>query len=204
MRLYRCSAAFLLLVLVVAGWGLVAAGPPAETGKAASLQVIAPPNKAVLPSGEFFVICKGGRPDLVVDGASQPWGSFADPLEAARLRLEPGPHEIRIGTQKISVRVGGKDVPEGWQGYHLHPIAGGKGCTSCHQTRERAGQLVVEEPKTYTACLECHKLVEFEAKHSHPLNPLKHCGLCHHLHGSPRQGLLKGPVKKLCAECHDS
>ena len=65
-------------------------------------------------------------------------------------------------------------------------------------------EVAVEAPKPYTACLECHKPLEFEAVHSHPLEPLKHCGSCHHLHGSPVKGLLQAPVKKLCAGCHDS
>ncbi len=175
--------------------------------------MIAPRGKAVLASGDFYVICRGGQPDLAIDGIGRSWDPFADPLKVARLHLEPGQHEIRIGDRKIAVRVGGKGGADGWETYAMHPIAKrGNACGNCHQTSERrtahgvSGQseVAVEAPKPYTACLECHKPLEFEAVHSHPLEPLKHCGSCHHLHGSPVKGLLQAPVKKLCAGCHDS
>ena len=58
--------------------------------------------------------------------------------------------------------------------------------------------------KDYKACFVCHPPVEFEAIHSHPLEPIEHCQDCHTLHSSSREGLLKAPVKKLCMECHDA
>ncbi len=43
----------------------------------------------------------------------------------------------------------------------------------------------------------------FDVIHSHPLEPIEHCQICHALHGSTREGLLKAPPK-LCADCHDA
>ncbi len=60
------------------------------------------------------------------------------------------------------------------------------------------------ELKSYKACFECHPAVEFEVVHSHPLEPIEHCQMCHGLHASKEEALLKAPVKELCADCHDS
>ena len=134
-----------------------------------------------------------------------PWGAFAEPLKVAHVRLDPGQHEIRIGDRKLTVRIGGKGESEGWETYSMHPTAArGIGCGNCHQTSERGGQTVIEAPKPFSNCMECHKATAFEAAHSHPLDPLKSCGSCHHLHGAPGKSLLKAPVKKLCADCHES
>ena len=70
--------------------------------------------------------------------------------------------------------------------------------------RPRREDRCVGELKDYTACFECHGAVEFDVTHSHPLEPLEHCPMCHALHGSSREGLLKAPVKQLCADCHES
>ncbi len=201
----RLHAGALLLVpaLVAVVPGLLTAEAPAPTAPA----VISPPERAVLSSGDFYVICKGDVGGLAVDGESRPWGPFAEPLHVVRVRLTPGTHEVRVGDRKVAVCVAaeGQEAPAGWETYRLHPIeAGGGACGRCHETAQRDGRTEVKGPKPFAACLECHKPAEFEAKHSHPLDPLKHCGSCHAPHGSPRKGLLKPPVKKLCAECHDS
>jgi predicted CXXCH cytochrome family protein len=173
----------------------------------APVPLVSPRERAFLCSGELYVICKGDTGDLAVDGAARPWGAFAEPLHVARLRLAPGAHELRVGGRKVAVCIAeeGQKAPAGWEAYRLHPIeAGADACARCHETGRREGRTEVKAAKPSTACLECHNGAEFEAKHSHPLDPLKHCASCHAPHGSPNQGLLKGPVKKLCAECHES
>jgi predicted CXXCH cytochrome family protein len=194
------AGALLLGPALFAVPGLLTADPPAAA-------VIAPPDHAALSSGNFYVICRGGAGGLTVDGAPRAWGQFAGPLHAARLRLEPGAHELRVGNRKVAVYVtaAGKEAPAGWEAYRLHPIeAGADACARCHETARRDGLTEVGAVKAFSACLECHKPAEFEAKHSHPLDPLRHCGSCHAPHGSPRKGLLRAPAKKLCAECHES
>jgi predicted CXXCH cytochrome family protein len=169
------------------------------------VRVISPPASAVLPSGHGYVICTGGPADLVVDGRPRPWGAFAGPVRAAKLRLAPGRHELRIGEWTVSVWVGGDPPPQGGRTARVHPIGtGADACASCHETARRDGLTAVGHVKTFGACLECHRPAEFEAAHAHPLKPLEHCGSCHAPHGSPYRSLLKEPAKKLCAACHDS
>jgi predicted CXXCH cytochrome family protein len=172
------------------------------------IKVIFPPDRAALPCGEFDVIALAERATLEVDGRAQQWEAFAPPLRVAKVKLAPGQHELRIGTRQVKFAVNDKaektQNPPGWDLYRSHPIRDEQRCAACHRTSQRDGQTVVGEPHPTTSCLECHTTIDFEAKHSHPLEPLKPCSMCHALHGSPRPSLLKAPVKKLCAECHES
>ncbi len=96
------------------------------------------------------------------------------------------------------------DGPDGWPMVRNHPISRKKRCTACHETKQEGDLTGVGELKSYKACFVCHDAVEFEAIHSHPLEPIEHCQMCHSPHGATEKALLKAPVKKLCAECHDS
>ena len=185
---------------VLLGLTLVTLAPAADPGP---VEVISPPAGAVLPPAPFHVIARGGPADLLVDGKPQPWGPFAGPVRAARLRLDPGRHEIRVGPRTVAVSVRGQESPG--EGVRLHPIAAGAdGCGACHRTDRRDGLTVVGSLKSDGVCLDCHRPAQFELKHAHPLEPLRHCGTCHAPHGAPHRGLLRAPVKKLCAACHDS
>jgi len=205
MRTHCCAAALLLAPALFVVPGLLTADAPVpEKSRPA---VISPPDHVVLSSGNFYVICKGNAGELMVDGAARPWAAFAEPLHAAGLRLAAGTHEIQIGDRKVAVCVAGDGDPRpaGWGIYRLHPIGtGADACGRCHETAQRDGLTQLQESKGFAVCLECHKPTEFEAKHAHPLDPLKHCASCHALHGSSRKGFLKAPVKKLCGECHES
>jgi predicted CXXCH cytochrome family protein len=192
-RLHRLGAVLLCLPLLAVA---PAAGPPPT-------QLVSPPANTVLPSGRCYVICKGPA-DLTVDGRAQPWAAFAEPLHVARLRLDPGRHELRVGDRTVAVWVEGDEAPAGWTG-RQHPVgAGADACARCHETAAHDGLTAVGPFKSSGVCLECHRPAQFEAGHSHPLEPLKHCESCHSPHGSSNKGLLKAPAKTLCASCHDS
>jgi predicted CXXCH cytochrome family protein len=190
------------LASAVVGLTLLTLAPAAGPDPAL---VISPPGNAVLPAGPFYVICKGGPADLAVDGRRQAWGAFTGPVRAARLRLGPGHHEVRVGQRTVALWVEGRPAPRDWAPVRLHPLgAGADACAACHQASRRDGRTAVGPVKSFAACLECHKPAQFELKHAHPLEPLKHCGSCHAPHGAPHKGLLKAPAKQLCAACHDS
>jgi predicted CXXCH cytochrome family protein len=190
----RCLAALLLCLPLLAV--APAAGPT-------PVRVISPPPNTVLPSDRCYIICKGPA-DLAVDGRPEPWAPFAEPLHVARLRLEPGRHELRIGDRTVAVWVEGGRAPDGWTA-RQHPLgAGADACGRCHETAVREGRTAVGPVKSSDVCLECHRAAQFEAKHSHPLEPLRHCGSCHAPHGTSFKGLLRAPAKTLCAACHDS
>jgi predicted CXXCH cytochrome family protein len=191
----RCLGSVLL------GLTLLPLAPGTGPGSA---EVISPPAGAVLPSAPFYVIARGGPAGLTVDGKPQAWGPFTGPVRAARLRLGPGRHEIRVGQQTLAVSVRGAQAPPVGEDVRLHPIgAGADSCGACHQADRRNDRTEVGAAQPST-CLACHRPDQFELKHAHPLEPLKHCDSCHAPHGSAHRGLLKAPVKKLCAACHDS
>ena len=177
-------------------------------GSADGLRMVFPPNRSVLLSGEFNLICTAKQDSLEADGEIVDWDAFKPPLGVARLMLYNGRSKIRIGKEQLEVFVASDAEkpggPEGWQLCRNHPISRKKRCGACHETTEQAGLTGVGELKSYKACFECHESVEFELTHSHPLEPIEHCQMCHSLHGSSRKALLKAPAKKLCAECHDS
>ncbi|HUT93930.1 MAG TPA: cytochrome c3 family protein [Thermoguttaceae bacterium] len=197
--------------LVLAGLvlGYAVAHCADEPAKPADDGVLFPPDHAVLLSGTFDVICKTDEAVLEVDGKPREWEPFEPPLRVAHLGLSPGMHELRIGDRRREIVVAlneeEHDGPEDWPILRRHQMNRDPGrCGDCHQTTKQDDRVVVGELKSYEACIECHDAVDFEATHSHPLEPIEHCRMCHALHGSARKGLLKAPVKQLCAECHDA
>jgi len=191
----------------------LAAQPPAEpppAGDDAGVEVLYPPDKAVLPSGDFDVICRAEKARLHVDGESYPWEPFEPPVRVAHVSLYCGPNTLEIGRKRIEVfvaetaaRPGG---PDDWPIWHKHPISGSgeERCGKCHEMETLGDGVAVGRFAGYKACFECHKAVEFEAIHAHPLEPIEACQMCHALHAAREEVLLKAPAKKLCAECHES
>jgi len=201
------------------------ARPPGEkpAGEEAGVEVIYPPDKAVLPSGDFDVICRGDDARLRVDGEPYRWEPFDPPVRVAHVSLYCGPNTLEIGPKRVEVFVaetaGPKRVevfvaetavrpggPEGWPMWRKHPISGSGAarCGDCHEIEGRGDGVAVGRLAGYKACFECHKAVEFEAIHSHPLEPIESCQMCHSLHAAKEKALLKAPAKKLCDECHES
>ena len=198
-----------LVCLVLVYSGKVTSEEPGEVD-GGGVRLVFPPDRSVLVSGELDVICRAEQGALEVEGEQYEWEPFEPPLRVSRVSLYPGPNKLRIGSRQLEVFVaktadqpGG---PEGWQLCRNHPISGqgAKRCAACHQTQPRSELTGLGELKSYKACFECHRAVEFEAVHAHPLEPIEHCQMCHSLHSSTRKALLKAPIKELCADCHDS
>ncbi len=181
---------------------------PAWPKIADGVELIYPPPNAVILDGEFNVICKTKDATLDVDGEEFLWDAFEPPLCVARVSLYSGRNTLQIGQRKVEVFVGrtadDPGGPDGWPLVHSHPIRRNKRCADCHETKEQDGRIAVGDLLSHEACFKCHEEVEFELVHSHPLEPIEHCQMCHSPHGSTRKALLKAPIKKLCADCHDS
>lgn len=193
--LRRLTAMVLMITLYAVARGATPVDP---------VKVVSPPANAVLAAGPVDVVCTGAAAELSIDGKARTWGAFAGPKRAARVRLTPGRHEIRVGDQALAVWVEGQPPPPEFRPARVHPIAAGTtGCAACHETTTAAGLTRVGAAKAGQGCLECHPPDQFEHKHSHPLDPLRNCTSCHAPHGAAHKGLLKAPAKKLCAECHD-
>jgi predicted CXXCH cytochrome family protein len=181
----------------------------ADERKPVGDSLLFPPERAVLLSGSFDVIWKGEESRLEVDGRPRDWEPFQPPIHVAHLRLSPGLHTLTIGDQRrelvVALNEEEHDGPEDWPLLHRHQMnAKPNRCGDCHETSKNSDRTVVGELRSPEACLECHQPVDFGDTHSHPLEPIEHCEMCHSLHGSSRKGLLKAPVKKLCTDCHDA
>jgi predicted CXXCH cytochrome family protein len=191
-------------LLILAGAGLVICDEKTEEPK-----LLFPPDQAVLSSGNFDVICKATDLPLEVDGQKTAWESFTPPVRVAHVGLEAGLHTIAIGPRRVqfSVALNGDEHegPKEWPHYRRHPLGSDEDrCVMCHETRRQGGQIVLGALKSYRACLDCHEQSEFDVAHSHPLQPLEPCQMCHALHGSKEKALLRAPAKQLCTKCHDS
>jgi predicted CXXCH cytochrome family protein len=195
-----CGSAILGTVAVVLS------GQPQREVEA---KVIFPPTRSVLLSGSIHVIARAVEGELKVDGQPQPWEAFASPLRVAKLGLASGMHDVQIGKRKLRFVVGASaeehEGPKDWQVWHFHPIkTDAKRCEACHETSQSDGKTAVGAVKPSKCCYDCHRPVDVEAKHAHPMKSLEDCQSCHALHGSNRKSSLKAPVKQLCSECHES
>ena len=179
-----------------------------ENPLADGFEMIFPPDRSVLEAGNFDVICKTNGGTLEVDGEVIDWQAFKPPLRVAHVSLYSGRNSLKIGDKQVEVFVAGDPDdpggPAGWPLVRNHQISRKKRCTACHETKLQGELTEVGELKSYEACFKCHELVEFEAAHAHPLEPIEHCQMCHSPHRSKEEFLLKAPAKKLCGECHDS
>ncbi|MDH7568272.1 MAG: cytochrome c3 family protein [Armatimonadota bacterium] len=193
--------------LLGAGVGLSALA----TGATPTLKerVLFPPDGAVLLAGPQVVVAVSTNPTLRVDGKARPWDALVPPVRSARLQLSPGSHQLRVGQHTLTVRVVASAAPgtvhEEGEATRAHPIgSGAEGCGVCHHTTTQQGKVAIGALRSTQACLKCHTPVQFEAAHSHPLEPIAHCQDCHALHASRRKALLSGPAKQLCSKCHES
>jgi predicted CXXCH cytochrome family protein len=221
----RRRARIILAALAALGCGLLGWGklgssqetggngstePPAKvTTPAGKVEVLFPPHKSVLASGQIDLIAKSPSDSVTVDGKAPRLQKFKAPLRVARLRLSTGFHEIGLGDEKIkffvTVTPDDHDGPKDWPVTRRHQLEiKGDRCVGCHETSKNSEDEVVGEVKSYKACLECHEPVEFELIHSHPLGPLENCQMCHAMHAATLDNLLKRPVKEACDKCHES
>jgi predicted CXXCH cytochrome family protein len=209
------------LLWAFAASGLVLAasmqGGAKDGSDTAQVKVIFPADQCVVESGKFDLLCltpktEAGlppRPQLRVDGKPGRWEPYEAPTLLSRLELSAGRHEIAIGPKILRIHVpgtpGAAEEPLGWPVYrsHLGATEGWKDCATCHEVAKGDNGTVVGNPREPSACSQCHPSVDFELTHFHLEEPLASCHTCHALHGSSSPSLLRAPVKKLCAECHD-
>lgn len=204
-----------LLAPALLAWTVAARCGQAEEGE--TLRVLFPRDECVLESGKLDLLCmmadagadEQSAPELRVDGSAGKWEPYQAPVLLSRLELQPGLHELTVGSQKLRVYVRGEsgrdEEPDGWPVYRTHrgTSEGWKDCAACHELTKKDERTAVGDPREPSACSPCHSDIDFAATHSHPQEPLDACHLCHALHGSAAPSLLKAPIKQLCADCHD-
>ncbi len=202
---------------------------PVPTSAPAAKGVVLPPDKCVVCSGTLQVVAVTGNPrgqaKLTVDGKPvecrvMPIGTpgKASPYSGgkgagkkrcalvATTKLPPGQHVISLGSDKARVFVAasedGAGAPAGWPTFRSHP-GRVSNCALCHETTERDGVTVLGLPREPDACFACHDRDEFKLTHSHRIESLAACRMCHAGHGGTTKSLLIDKPKALCLKCHD-
>lgn len=165
--------------------------------------IVAPPDRAVLMSGNLDVIYRGEDAPLKVDSQVTSWDSaYTSPVRVGHLHLSPGVHRLEIGDRRIQLCVAlnemEHDGPADWQIHKSHTMGSDvKRCAECHETRSNEAGLSVGQPRAPQACMDCHRTEEVKRTHQAFTDPPADCRQCHVLHGSPFPSLLKAPKQKI-------
>jgi len=191
----------------------------------ASRLALYPPDRCVIDSPTVQIIAtvadSQGQTTVTVDGKpvetrrmrisnpGRPAGRATGSRRSALVgtaSLAPGQHVIAVGPHKSRVWIStSKDLakaPADWPVFFPHPgrIAN---CALCHKTKDEDGERDLGPAHEPAPCLACHDLDEFKLTHSHRLESLAACQMCHAPHGGTTKALLIGKPKALCAKCHD-
>lgn len=78
----------------------------------------------------------------------------------------------------------------------VHQPFAEENCEACHKTSYRPSR---NDP---AACLSCHENVAEGYAWTHGALAGGACLWCHSPHESPRKWLMRGPDRKICAQCH--
>ena len=126
--------------------------------------------------------------------------------------LSPGQHALELDAAKTRLlrltSQDGTNAPSGWALWHPHPSPTKPEepiqCASCHDVKTAATGTVIGRAKPPKNCFTCHNEVDLRLAHSHVLEPLSNCLMCHDPHGSTRPKLLIDTREKLCTQCHEA
>jgi len=168
-------------------------------------EFLRPLNESILESPTIQVVARtGADAKLSVDGQSVTAASPAKGVLAATLKLSPGTHELSLSSgQKIQVFVAGKTPPPaGWKVFRTHPPAAPSAaqCETCHTLQQQTWAPKAET--TAASCIACHSVAKFPVKHTHTVDILEECQLCHMPHGSAASSHLKFSKEIACKQCH--
>ena len=124
--------------------------------------------------------------------------------------LTPGPHLLVFAgvTNRLLRLAPGPDGEASKKGpiFRPHPSPNDSAkpvaCATCHEvdaTTSRLGRARMPD-----SCTGCHTPVDLRLIHSHVMEPLAKCTLCHDPHGSTRPSLLRDDKARLCIQCHEA
>ncbi len=119
-------------------------------------------------------------------------------------------HNIHRGTDKVLDKLtqpevcyachAGQRIKAG-KPWH-HPVIEGKmTCSDCHNAHGSAGPMLMKRDTVVETCYTCHAEKRGPFVHDHP--PVtENCGICHEVHGTTAENLLKTRQPFLCQTCH--
>ncbi|MFN7921687.1 MAG: cytochrome c3 family protein [Bryobacteraceae bacterium] len=158
--------------------------------------ILAPPPDSAFPPGPVRLIARvAGESAVKLDGEAVKVESPHPGVVTAELQPAPGTHEITLGDQKVRFAVGKAD---GFTAFRPHPPS--NSCTTCHAVRNGRWRFV--RASLSNVCSQCHSKETFPAKHTHQMDLLPDCQLCHNPHGSTAAGHMKLARDAACKQCH--
>lgn len=158
--------------------------------------ILAPPPDSAFSPGPVRLIARtGGQNEPKLDGQPIKVESPHAGVVTAELQPSPGPHEITLGTQKIRFVVGKAD---GFTAFRPHPPA--NTCNACHAVRNGRWRFI--RASLSNVCSQCHSKETFAAKHTHQMDLLPDCQMCHNPHGSTAPAHMKLSRENACKQCH--
>lgn len=201
--------------------GETTSGKPTNSGEWLSgraSQILWPPKNVVVLKGTFPVIATNKASEIQVDGKLvERVSRWHEPLQVAWIGLNPGIHELTVGTttQKFCVALNDveNEAPKNWPICRSHTIRNlDNGCEECHASTTAEGEpqtdatptQLLESPEIPGKCVECHTTEAIETTHQHPADSLTNCTLCHRIHSARREKLLQYPKDILCTQCHEA
>jgi len=83
-----------------------------------------------------------------------------------------------------------------------HPVVEGQmACSDCHNAHGSAGPALMKRDSVVETCYTCHMEKRGPFVHNHqPVN--ENCAICHEVHGTTAENLLKTRQPFLCQTCH--
>lgn len=171
------------LALVCLAWALSAQE---------SNQIFSPPEGAVFAGGVRLIARTDGKAELLLDGRKVEVQSPHPGVVTALVKPPDGAHELALGDQKVRFQVGGTAT--------FRPHTPVENCTTCHMARNGRWRFV--RASLSSVCSQCHSRDAFPAKHTHLMDVLPDCQLCHDPHGSTAAAHLKMDKEKACKQCH--
>ena len=157
-----------------------------------------PPDSAHPATAPVLFICRGAGA-LKVDGVTTATQSPHENVHTLELTgLTPGLHTLEFGGQTLRFSVG--PTAENFTAFKTHPPAAQ--CETCHAVR--LGRWRFQRVSLASVCSQCHARETFQAKHTHEMQVLTDCQLCHNPHGSTaaQPAHLKLTPKAACNQCH--
>lgn len=164
-------------------------------------RIVRPVDKSAFASGPVEVNATVAAGKLELDGqAVAAEAPFPNVLHA-KLAASPGRHKLALvwpgGRQEIEFFVGAP-APEGFTPFRAHPPLANIACTQCHEVSKR-GRF-----RFKGGCTDCHAAEAFPKSHTHKVEVLTECGMCHNAHGSTVKSHLLHEKGAACKLCHNN
>ena len=161
-------------------------------------RIFAPPAGARFPAGASVRVIARMAPgaEMKLDGVPLSMESPHPGVATLELKLTPGAHTFQLGDQSIRV-VAGDGVDEG-KPFRAHPPV--SNCGACHTVRN--GRWRFLRASLSNVCSQCHAKETFPARHTHAMDVLPDCQMCHDPHGSTAAAHLKMDRDAACRQCH--